>query len=270
MKQILTFPHLDRAIATGEWSQEALTELDNLINDIENGRKVFKRFPYETARGFRQGGRANEAATIILGRRESADKTSALSVSARYERDKREQPIQERIIESWAKAVGIWYDQLDTISGKEQIAEGGEAKVFSNGNGILTKILSTAYFITPQFALDRITLHNTLFPAASFKICGFGRSSDGEFQFIVEQPFIQGGHISLDEIRRFMEMSGFKKSDKDRGNTYTTDYLYVSDLHDENVIKTANGTLIVIDADVRWNTPELNRGGKWVIDNRIV
>ena len=36
---------IDRAIATGEWSQEALTELDNLINDIENGRKVFKRFP---------------------------------------------------------------------------------------------------------------------------------------------------------------------------------------------------------------------------------
>ena len=264
------FPHIDHAVATDTWTAEALTELDNLVNDIENGRRIYKRFPSAATRGFVAGGRANEAAAILLATRNCASGAHTLSFAERYERDQREQPVQERIIEHWARAAGIWHDNLDGIDGKIQIAEGGEAKVFSNGSGILTKILSTAYFITPQFALDRITLHNTLFPAADMKVNGFGRSSDCEFQFVVEQPFIQGFHISTDEIKGYMEKSGFHKTSKDYGNTYVTPYLYVSDLHDENVLKTSNGNLIVIDADVRWNTPELHRGGRFVIDNEIV
>ena len=45
---------------------------------------------------------------------------------------------------------------------------------------------------------------------------------------------------------------------------------YISDLHDENVIKTPNDNLIVIDADIRLNTPELNRNGKYEINNSII
>lgn len=259
------------AIETGNWSTEALRELDNLINDLEDGKVTYQRFPQEASRGLYQGGRANEAASLLLRGSKGSGRENTLSVEERYERDKREQPVQERIVESWAKAAGIWHDNLDTIAGKKQIAEGGEANVFYNdGDTDVTKILSTEYFITPQFALDRITLHNTLFPEAPLKITGFGRSSDGEFKFIVEQPFIQGEHTSKEEIQQFIERAGFTKSDKDKGNTYTTDDIYVSDLHDENVLKTKEGNLIVIDADVRWNTPELNRGGKHVIDNSLV
>ena len=60
------FPLIDRAIAALDWDSATLTELDNLINDIENGRKHFKRFPLAAANGFRQGGRANEAASLLL------------------------------------------------------------------------------------------------------------------------------------------------------------------------------------------------------------
>ena len=259
------------AIETGNWSTEALKELDNLIKDIEDGKVIYQRFPQETSRGLHQGGRANEAASLLLRGSKSSDRENTLSVGERYERDKREQPIQERIVESWAKASGLWHDNIDAIEGKEQISEGGEAKVFYNsGDTNVTKILSIEYFITPQFALDRITLHNTLFPEAPLKIVGFGRNSDGEFKFIVEQPFIQGEYATREEIQQFIERAGFIKSDKDKGNTYTTDDIYISDLHDENVLKTKKGNLIVIDADVRWNTPELNRGGKHIIDNSLV
>lgn len=139
-----------------------------------------------------QGGTANATASILLSSNESSSRNVTLSVSERYERDKRQQFIQERVIESWAKAKGIWHDNLDTIKGKELFTEGGEAKVFANdGDTNVIKILSTEYFITPQFALDRITLHNTLFPEAALKITGFGRNSKGEFQFLVEQPLLQ-------------------------------------------------------------------------------
>ena len=258
-------------IKSGKWTSESLTVLDNLIKDIENGKVTYKRFPQEASRGMYQGGTANATASILLSSNESSSGNASLSVSERYERDKRQQPIQERIIESWAKAKSIWHDNLDTINGKELFAEGGEAKVFANdGDTKVIKILSTEYFITPQFALDRITLHNTLFPEAALKITGFGRNSKGEFQFLVEQPFIQGTPATQAEIDRFITKAGFTKSTKDKGNTFITDDLYVSDLHDENVIKTPNGNLIVIDADLRLNTPELNRNGKYMINNDIV
>lgn len=257
-------------IESGKWTSESLTVLDNLIKDIENGKVTYKRFPQEASGGMYKGGATNATASILLSSNESSSRNAPLSVSERYERDKRQQPIQERIVESWAKAKGIWHDNLDTIEGKELFAEGGEAKVFANdGDTNVIKILSTEYFITPQFALDRITLHNTLFPEAALKITGFGRNSKGEFQFLVEQPFIQGTYATQAEIDKFITKAGFTKSTKDKGNTFITDDLYVSDLHDENVIKTPNGNLIVIDADIRLNTPELNRNGKYVINNDI-
>jgi hypothetical protein len=257
-------------IESGKWTSESLTVLDNLIKDIENGKVTYKRFPQEASGGMYKGGATNATASILLSSNESSSRNAPLSVSERYERDKRQQPIQERIVESWAKAKGIWHDNLDTIEGKELFAEGGEAKVFANdGDTNVIKILSTEYFITPQFALDRITLHNTLFPEAALKITGFGRNSKGEFQFLVEQPFIQGTYATQAEIDKFITKAGFTKSTKDKGNTFITDDLYVSDLHDENVIKTPNGNLIIIDADIRLNTPELNRNGKYVINNDI-
>lgn len=262
---------INNAAQSGKWTTASLLILDNLIKDIENGKVTYKRFPQEASRGMYQGGTANATASILLSSNESSSGNASLSVSERYERDKRQQPIQERIIESWAKAKSIWHDNLDTINGKELFAEGGEAKVFANdGDTNVIKILSTEYFITPQFALDRITLHNTLFPEAALKITGFGRNSKGEFQFLVEQPFIQGTPATQTEIDRFITKAGFTKSTKDKGNTFITDDLYVSDLHDENVIKTPNSNLIVIDADLRLNTPELNRNGKYVINNDIV
>ena len=265
-----TFNVINKAKESGKWTPEALKTLDNLITDIENGKVTYQRFPQEASRASYQGGRANEAASILLSTNESSDSRNPRAVRERYERDKREQPIQERIVEAWAKAKGIWHDNLDTIEGKEQIGKGGEAKVFANDGDInVTKILSTEYFVTPQFALDRITLHNTLFPEAPLKVLGFGRNSKGEFQFLVEQPFIQGKHATKKEIHDFISKMGFTKTDKDRGNTFISDDLYLSDLHDENVIKTANNTLVVIDADLRLNTPELNRNGKYKINNAI-
>ena len=258
------------ASVSNKWSSNALKELDNLVDNIQNGKITYQRFPQEASRGMYQGGKANAAASILLSSNESSSREAPLSFSERYKRDKREQSIQERIIENWAKATGIWHNNLDTIKEKVLFAQGGEAKVFAkDGDRNVTKILSTEYFITPQLALDRITLHNTLFPEAPLEVKGFGRDSQGNFQFLVEQPFIQGEPASQKEIDEFIEKAGFTKSKKDRGNTFITDNLYISDLHDENVIKTPKGNLVVIDADLRLNIPELNRDGKYEINNTI-
>ena len=258
-----------------EWSPKQIKALEYLAKGIENGKYIYQRFPKEASRGFQQGGKIHAAASLLLRGDVGAneEKSQNFSSAERYERDKEQQPIQEAIVENWAKAQGVWFENLrEATKGMEHYEDmdGGEAQIYRKNKNTIRKILSTKYFITPQLALDRITLHNTLFPAAPLKVIGFGRNEQGEFQFVVDQPFIEGIAPTLIEIQDFMEKAGFRKNDKDRGNTYTTELVYASDLHNENVIKAPDGTLIVIDADLRLNTPDLQRGGTYKIDNSIV
>ena len=44
--------------------------------------------------------------------------------------------------------------------------------------------------------------------------------------------------------------------------TYATPDIYLSDLHDENVIRSKDGNIFVVDCDIRINTPELRCGGR--------
>ena len=258
-----------------EWSSKQIKALECLAKGIANEKFIYQRFPQEASRGFKQGGKIHAAASLLLRGNVGAneEKSQNFSSAERYERDKEQQPIQEAIVENWAKAQGVWFENLrDATKGMEHYedVDGGKAKIYRKNKNTIRKILSTNYFITPQLALDRITLHNTLFPAAPLKVIGFGRNEQGEFQFVVDQPFIEGIAPTLMEIQDFMEKAGFKKNDKDRGNTYTTELVYASDLHNENVIKAPDGTLIVIDADLRLNTPDLQRDGTYKIDNSIV
>ena len=55
------------------------------------------------------------------------------------------------------------------------------------------------------------------------------------------------------------------------GHTFLSEdkSLYVSDLHDENILKTPNNDLIIIDAELRLNTPELGAEGTYIPKNTI-
>ena len=116
------------------------------------------------------------------------------------------------------------------------------------------------YFVEPILALDRISLHNAYFPETRLTVLGFGRNTDNEFKIVVEQPFIKGERISEENINDFMRNMGFQLYNA-RNWTYATPEIYLSDMHDENVICSPSGTIFVIDCDIRINTPELRCGG---------
>ena len=46
-------------------------------------------------------------------------------------------------------------------------------------------------------------------------------------------------------------------------------YLYLSDMHDENVLKTPQGNILVIDCDIRLNTQELRCDGLRTLTNEV-
>ena len=169
---------------------------------------------------------------------------------------------QAKRIERWAKTVGVWFDDIETTLSSvlgEKIAEGGEAMVFDHG-ATLVKSIGLDYFVEPILALDRISLHNAYFPETRLTVLGFGRNSDDEFKIIVEQPFIKGERITEEEIAEFMKNMGFQLYNT-RNWTYATPDIYLSDMHDENVIRSQSGNIFVIDCDIRINTPDLRCGG---------
>lgn len=89
---------------------------------------------------------------------------------------------------------------------------------------------------------------------------GFGRDSQNQFKVIAEQPFIDGKPVNDEDIAEFMLQMGFELKNP-RNWTYATPEIYLSDMHDENVIRSAAGSIFVVDCDIRINTPELRCGG---------
>ena len=78
---------------------------------------------------------------------------------------------------------------------------------------------------------------------------------------ILGEKIAEGGErISEENINDFMRNMGFQLYNA-RNWTYATPEIYLSDMHDENVICSPSGTIFVIDCDIRINAPELRCGG---------
>lgn len=223
---------------------------------------VSKRFTPEERKGFEKGNRILENATYLVGGSQST--SGEIKEQDPFEREEQRRETQEQILEDWAKANNLWIDNTESQLSEEYeyLTEGGEADVYlDTKNNKVIKAIGLDYYVSPQLALDRIVLHNYLFgDETPLNIKGFGRNSGGYFKIIVEQPYIKGESLSYDEIEQYIENLGFPV--KNRGNwTYANEDIYISDLHDENVILTPEGNIAVIDADIRINTPELKYGG---------
>ena len=250
---------IDGIIADG-FTPEGLKQLEYYAELFISGKLVYKRFSPFEQHGCAAGGSNHVIASLLAGA--DINPNSLTAPKGSFQRERQCAEAQATRIERWAKIVGCWMDNVDTelpsLLG-EQIAEGGEAHVFYKGN-TLVKAIGLDYYILPILALDRISLHNTYFPETRLSVIGFGRTSEGEFQVIVEQPLIQGNRMEDDEIQVFAQQMGFELKNA-RNWTYATPEIYLSDLHDENVIRSANGNVFVIDCDIRINTPELKQGG---------
>lgn len=256
------------SIINDGFDKEGIITLEQYAIQFVNKQLLFKRYTSFEQHGCAAGGGFHVVASILAGAETSADKVVAPAGS--FERECQRGKAQQTVIEKWARKAGCWVDNVDKVfeqSFGKQLAEGGEAHVYDNGNTIIKRI-GLDYYILPELALDRITLHNALFPETRLIVLGFGRTVDGNFQVIVQQPFIHGSALSDDEIREYAESIGFRVINL-RNWTYANSDIYLSDLHDENVIKSPQGNIFVIDCDVRINTPDLHCGGQRILTNKI-
>ena len=281
-----------RTVIAEGFTPEGLLKLDSYAEQFISGRLVYQRFSPREQHGCAAGGTTNVIASLLAGaevgtdtdvaqalsefererqRTEQREPSSLLEWPSRDGRRQSQQGAkQETAIERWAKATGCWTehveDSLNSFFG-EEIAEGGEAKVYDHGS-TLVKSIGLDYFILPILALDRISLHNTYFPETLLTVLGFGRDGKGEFKIICEQPFVGGPHVSDEDIAIYMQRMGFELKNP-RNWTFATPDIYLSDMHDENVILSETGAFCVVDCDIRINTPELRQGGRRTLTTEV-
>ena len=127
-----------------------LQQLDRYAELFISEELVYKRFsPFEQY-GCSTGGTTHVIATLLAGAEVDAD-TLAQGVSD-FKRMCQRGETQALRIEEWAKAVGVWIDDIDesfTNAFGERIAEGGEAIVYDHG-ATLVKTIGLDYFVEPN------------------------------------------------------------------------------------------------------------------------
>jgi hypothetical protein len=202
-KDSSAFNHVDDAISTGNWTDDALDQLDNLINEYNNGRNEITQ---NLGRGLSETSRGSEAyaaASIIIGRSQGSmqESNGTLSSIEEFTINNRRRRFAEKAVQQWAQENGWWWN--DFAEGKtlndyltseygEMVAEGSESIVhISNDHRYVIKATSAiASDGDLGSLLQKIELHNQIFTATPLEILGFGRTTDGNFRVIVQQPFI--------------------------------------------------------------------------------
>lgn len=258
-----------RIIIDEGFTTEGLRKLDSYAEQFISGKLIYQRFSPREQYGCSAGGEANVIASLLAGAEDRADSNASQDFKD-FQREVQRGKKQEKTIEQWAREAGCWIDNVNNLlsdSLGNQIAEGGEAVVYDHGATII-KSIGLDYFILPILALDRISLHNSFFPETLLKVLGFGRDDKGDFKIICEQPFVVGTHVSDEEICDYMRKMGFQLKNP-RNWTYATPETYLSDMHDENVIRSFSGALCVVDCDIRINTPELRQEGTRILTTDV-
>ena len=244
-----------------------LKDLETLSEDIKNGTAVFERIPYAQQSGLSKGSEVLCAASIIC---RGCPRTES-EIRQIYDTDDLfgEGRIQEHIVEEWARLSGKWIDEpeayLDALCQLQD--RGTESEVYFNVNHRLVyKLISLKHYNVLRLALDRIIIHNALFPETALTVIGFAHDRNNAFVVVVQQPYVSGDSINSDERVSFMYDMGFQDAGMDYGMylNYKTGNLYVGDLNEFNVLKGELG-YHVIDADCRLNVPGLECGGTYIV-----
>jgi hypothetical protein len=142
--------------------------------NIENGRADFSRFNEQEHAGLCKAGAAIIGASVVAS-------YARRSITASCHAEGREggpfnweiDEKQEQLLEQWARAAGLWFDNSDSILQKNfgpMIAQGAEAKVYyREGDPTVAKERTSIYSTTDK-ALDAIVLTTPLIALPS-KIC---------------------------------------------------------------------------------------------------
>lgn len=248
----------------------------NLINSfLQDDKEILQRLPQGALGGLPEGGRRNVAAAALLraGAAAGGAQPQALRPSG--------YTYEQELVGRWAERDGCWRDMADTwhvTHGREVIAEGSEARVYKGDDGYCHKIVDAGHYGSLQGLLDRISMHNAVFPETAMRVDGFGMKDEADdnagYTVLVSQPFVKGAPCDAESVLSMMEQRGFTMPGKEglravqaesrrRGMElpqYSIFYRFVSpdgvhvhDLNSQNMVLSPEGNILVFDCDVTLN-----------------
>ena len=208
--------------------------MDRRIAEDEGIGGRFDGFLLSIEKGRALGGIRNVEASEILRRSQSANREE-----------------QEKALAEYARERGCLF-RLDSIrQNLKYLDKGGESEVYLDTDGKHV-IKVTSYFMsdTPlEFLINRITLHNAVFPDTAYELVGFCYShgeNGTELCFITRQPFIEGGEPAPEEIYEYMECRGYRRAKNVA--SFVSDIYKITDLAPNNFVKGNDGELYCIDS----------------------
>jgi len=169
------------------------------------------------------------------------------------------QDTQEAALKGWAVLNNVWYEDPQSYykcKGFRYYGFGGEAQVYSEDDAYVHKICRTGQYDDLSHFFDRIVIQNTLCPAASLFVEGFGRDGQGDFVVLMKQRFFRQSHIMTEsEINLYMKCLGFKCVLDERYNnwSYYSDTVIAEDLHPGNIWMTEESNVVIIDGRFAFN-----------------
>ena len=248
-----------RAIDADGFKESTLFVIDEYINDILYGRKDFIGFTLSEHAGLCKGGAPLIGASIVVSYARRSLTTSGNAESsegsspANWQIDEE----QERLIEEWARAKGLWFEHSESIIEKNfgpMIAQGAEAKVYYREGDPSVAKERTSIYSTTNKALEAIALHNYLFPETAMKVIGFTRDNDSLLRIVLTQPYIRCQRLATkDEIDAMVAEKGFHDNWQGQGVNYISERLALEDMHPANVfIDELTGKPTCIDCIVKF------------------
>jgi hypothetical protein len=150
--------------------------------------------------------------------------------------------------ESLAKEWNLWIDFSEILTLGTPAPSGVENDVYLNEQGnYVYKVNNLMTSKSVSNFLQRIMLHNSIFPPTSYELYGFTGFGNGNVYPIMKQNYIFNTEYATPiEIDTYMSALGFEKVND---ATFTNGDVIVSDLHPRNVLKDADGDLFVVDAE---------------------
>lgn len=257
--------------------------------------KVYQRIPDAAVSGLKQGGRYLVEGTLIARRNEGPYSWTAKGIGPheqfRVQREYAKRQIAD--LKDYAQQNGIWsegdeltndknpnYDHVLTDEGEDP---GGESLVWTTnlkdnkGHYLVEKLISDVMYVEPVLNFDRIALFNYLSPCTAMEVIGLGEFKDSpfgdDFYIKVRQPFVIGRPASFKQTVELMKMLGFttdmKLAEELDGKNKRHSILFtnadksiaVTDLHSDNVVALEDGTVVMIDADIRLFTDNARQSG---------
>lgn len=98
--------------------------------------------------------------------------------------------------------------------------------------------------------LDRIDIYNGLFPETAMHLIGFQVMSEYHAFPVFSQEFIDNVRFATrEEINEYMQARGFHPVTDDDG-CYANDSLLLSDVKPKNVLRSDDGIMYVVDAEI--------------------